>query len=231
MTVAQLLQHALVSGQFPTVAARRLRNVITECFAPRYLVQQGAPARHLKILLPHLNATELHQLLLLHTCRANAILADFIRQVYWQRYAAGYSEIDNHDARRFVESAVDRGKMSKRWSDGTIRRVSAYLTGCCADYGLLEHSQKTPRKILPYRLAAKTAAYLAYDLHFHGLGDAAVFEHPDWGLFGLNHFEALDEIKRLALQGLLIVQAAGGLVQINWKHPTMETLCNVINQR
>lgn len=37
MDVARLLQAALQSGSFPNVAARRLRNIIAECFAPRYL--------------------------------------------------------------------------------------------------------------------------------------------------------------------------------------------------
>jgi hypothetical protein len=46
----QLHQVALESGRFPTVTARRLRNIVVECFAPRYLVSAGAPAAHLKRL-------------------------------------------------------------------------------------------------------------------------------------------------------------------------------------
>jgi hypothetical protein len=36
MSANQLHQVALESGRFPTVTARRLRNIVVECFAPRY---------------------------------------------------------------------------------------------------------------------------------------------------------------------------------------------------
>lgn len=92
MTVPLLYREALASGQFPNVTARRLRNIVAECFAPRYLSNDAAPVYHLKVLLPTLSSEELQQFLLLFTCRANVILADFIRQVYWPRYAAGDRE-------------------------------------------------------------------------------------------------------------------------------------------
>ncbi|MCI0487532.1 MAG: DUF1819 family protein [Blastocatellia bacterium] len=230
MTAHQLQQAALESGRFPTVTARRLRNIVVECFAPRYLINDGAPASHLKRLLSQIAPGEFQQLLLLFTCRANAILGDFVQQVYWERYAAGYSEISNDDARSFVLRAIDRGKTSKQWSDSTISRASGYLTGCCADYGLLENGQKVSRRILPFRISPKVAAYIAYDLHFSGLGDNALLSHEDWGIFGMSREDALDEIKRLSLKGLFIVQAAGNVVKISWKYRDMETLCDVLTE-
>ena len=230
MTAAQLHQAALESGRFPNVTARRLRNIVAECFGPRLLADDGAPASHLKKLAVGITQGELQQFLLLFTSRANEILGDFIRQVYWERYAGGYAEVTNEDARAFVMRAVDRGKTIKRWSETTVRRVSAYLTGCCADYGLLENGQKSVRRIIPFRISPKVAAYLAYDLHFAGLGDNAVITHKDWGLFGLGREDALDEMKRLSLKGLFIVQAAGDVIRISWKYQDMETLCNVLAQ-
>lgn len=230
MTAPQLCQAALQSGRFPGVTARRLRNIVVEGFAPRYLVDKGTPAARLKKLLPQLSTVEMQQFFLLYTCRANAILGDFIRQVYWERYAGGYAEISNEDARSFVERAIDRGRTSKRWSDSTVRRVSAYLTGCCADYGLLARGAKTSRRILPLLIAPKVAAYLFYDLHFAGLGDNAVLNHEDWALFGLDRREALGEMKRLALKGLFIVQAAGEVVRIDWRHEEMGELCDALAQ-
>jgi hypothetical protein len=228
MGAQQLLQVALKSGRFTTVTARRLRNIVTECFAPRYLVNDGAPAIQLKRSLPHLGGSELQQLLLLYTCRANAILADFIRQVYWTRYANGHGEISNENARQFVESAIDRGRMEIRWSESMVERVSGYLTRCCADYGMLERGIKRSRRILPFRIAPKVVAYIAYELHFAGLGDNAVLGNEDWALFGLNRFDVLEEIKRLSLKGLFIVQAAGEIVRINWKYQQMESVCDVL---
>lgn len=230
MSAVQLHQVALESGRFPTVTARRLRNIVVECFAPRYLVSGGAPVAHLKRLSVQMSTADLTQIMLLFTSRANPILGDFVRHVYWARYAGGYSQISNDDARAFVERGIDDGKTVKRWSETTVRRVSAYLTGCCADYGMLERGQKTSRKIIPFRVSPSVAAYLAYELHFAGAGDNALLTHGDWQLFGLAREDVLEEIKRLSLKGLLIVQAAGDVIRISWKQQDMEALCDVLTQ-
>lgn len=230
MSAKRLHQVALESGQFPSVTARRLRNIVVECFAPRYLVSGGAPAAHLKRLSAMLSRADLTQLMLVFTSRANPILGDFVRQLYWVRYAAGYTQIANDDARAFVERGIADGKTVKRWSETTVQRVSAYLTGCCADYQMLERGLRSSRRILPFRISPSVAAYLAYELHCAGVGDNALLTHEDWQLFGLAREEVLEKIKRLSLKGLLIVQAAGDVIRISWKQPDMERLCDVIAQ-
>ena len=251
-SAAALARAALASGRFPTVSARRLDNIVRECFGPRYLTAKGVlaaharephpdqspcylttlgvPATHLKVLAPALTTADFRQLLLLYTCRAQPILGDFVRQVYWARYAGGYPQVTNEDARSFVERGIDDGKTVKRWSESTVQRVAAYLTGCCADYGLLEPGPRTSRRILPFRIAPAVAAYLAHELHFAGVGDNALLTHPDWSLFGLAREEVLEEIKRLSRQGLLIVQAAGEVIRISWRQPNLEGLCDVLAQ-
>jgi len=230
MSANQLYQVALESGRFPTVTARRLRNIVVECFAPRYLVSGGAPAAHLKQLTATISTANLMQLMLVYTSRANQILGDFIRQVYWARYVGGYIQITNDDARTYVERAMDDGLMIKRWSGSMVQRVSGYLTGCCADYGLLERGQRTSRRILPFQISSVVVAYLAYELHFSGVSDSALLTHEDWQLFGLAREDVLGEIKRLSLKGLLIVQAAGDVIRISWKQQDMEALCDVLTQ-
>ena len=228
MSATDLYTVALQSGRFPNITARRLRNIVAECFAPRYLVDQGQPAKNLVRLTSSLSNTEFTQLLLLFTCRANTILGDFVRQVYWARYVGGYSDVTTDDARAFVERSMDDGKSLKRWSETTVRRVAAYLTGCCADYGMLERGLLSRRRILAYRISPIVAAYIAYDLHTAGLGDNTILAHQDWQLFGMQREDVLEEFKRLSLKGLLIVQAAGDVIHISWKFKTMEELCNVL---
>ncbi len=230
MSANELQRTALDSGRFPSVTARRLRNIVVECFAPRYLIAGGVPAKHLKRLASTTSTADLAQLMFVFTSRANTILGDFVRHVYWARYEAGYTEISNDNARQFVERGVDDGKTVKRWSESTVRRVSAYLTGCCADYGMLERGSRSSRRILPFRVSPTLAAYLAYELHTAGIGDNALLTNKDWMLFGLGREDVLEEIKRLSLQGLLIVQSAGDLIRISWKQPDMEALCNVLAQ-
>ena len=52
-----LLARALDSGLFPRVTARRLRNVVIECFAPRYMREPDA-AWMLKQLTEHVSRAE-----------------------------------------------------------------------------------------------------------------------------------------------------------------------------
>ena len=226
MRVTDLYETALSSGRFPNVTARRLRNIIAECFAPRYLSNNGQAARLLQKLRPALSNADFIQLLFLHTCRANPILADFVRDVYWARYEGGYDTITSDDARQFVERGIDDGKTSKRWSESTIRRVAAYLAGCCADFGLLQAGLKSTRQILSFRIAQPVAAFLAYDLHFSGMGDNTVLAHEDWGLFGLSREDVAQELKRVSLQGNLVIQSASDIVRISWTYSDMEALCD-----
>ena len=230
MSANQLHEVALQSGRFPTITARRLRNIVVECFAPRYLVRGGEPAGHLKCLSATISNADLTQLMLVFTSRANPVLGDFVRDVYWARYVGGYNQINNDDARTFVERGIDDGKTIKRWSETTVRRVSAYLTGCCADYGMLERGLRSSRRILPFRISPSVAAYLAYELHFSGVGDNTLLTHEDWQLFGLAREDVMEELKRLSLKGLIIFQAAGDVIRINWKQQDMEALCDVLTQ-
>lgn len=230
MSVQSLYRVALDSGLFPNVTARRLLNIVRECFAHRYLKDGGAPARHLKLLLPSLGSEELQQLCLLFTCRANPILADFIREIYWTRYAAGEKEIRNEVAQDFIRRAIDDGKTVKRWSDSTVKRIAGGLTGCCADYGLLENGVRRKRRFLSVRLTKRVGVYLAYDLHHRGVGDGALLQHLDWGLFGMTSDEVLAELKRLSLNNWFMLQAGGEVVRISWKYPSVEELCHVLSE-
>jgi hypothetical protein len=228
MNTQQLCDVALESGAFPNVTARRLRNIVAECFFPRYLRNEGIAAQ-VKSLLPALSANEMTQVLYLYTARSNFILAEFVKHVYWQKYAAGYPAILTEESKSFVELGLQEGKMKKSWSESTIKRVSSYVLGCLVDYGFLEIENRTERRLTPPRLSEKVAVYLAYELHFSGLGDNAVINHPDWQLFGLEPFDVREELKALAVNRRWIFQAAGSVVQISWAYNSMEEVIDAIS--
>ena len=230
MKIPELFQIALDSGQFPNISARRLRNIVAECFAPRYLVVKDYPAILLKGLIKNVTSTELSQIMFLFTVRANVILADFIKKVYWIQYSSGQDTISNDDARDFVLQANQQGRTTSLWSGNTIKRVSTYLTGCLANFGMLETGRKSVRRIIPYRVEQKIIALLAYDLHFNGFGDNSVIAHPDWELFGLQKKDLRDEMKRLSLKGFFIIQTAGDVIRIEWKYNNWEELIHVISE-
>ncbi len=133
-TTSELYEKALRSGMFPLVSARRLRNIVAECFSPRYLKTRAAP--YLKVLSNRAPTTLIVQLFLFYTCEANQILADFIRDVYWDRYSSGRNTLSVDDARGFVTNAVHEGRTQTTWSDSMVKRVSSYYwaaaqtTGC-----------------------------------------------------------------------------------------------------
>jgi hypothetical protein len=228
MGTGDLYRKALQSGLFPNLSARRLKNIVKDAFAPRYLAPMGQPARYLQALEPALPKGEFQQLLYLYTCRANPILADFVREVYWERYAAGEDRLRNEDVEAFMRRGSDEGKTVKRWSDATIKRVVSYLTGVCADFGLLGRRYVGGRLVRPYRVEDRVAAFLAHDLHFAGLGDHALQAHGDWALFGLGSEDVRDELKRLSLQGYFVYQSAGTVTHISWKSKSMEEFVRVL---
>jgi len=229
LSTNQLYEKALDSGLFPMVSARRLRNIVVECFAPRYIKTGGA--EYLKRLAAHLSSSAINQLFLIYTATANEILQDFIQEVYWDRYSGGRDSISTDDAKDFVGHAVREGKTQKPWSDSTIKRVSSYLVGCCADYGLLSQGRGSTRTIQPVRIEQSTALYLAHLLHFSELGDNAVISHRAWRLFGLEPYDVREELKRMAKSGVLIVQSAGDVTRISWQLKTMEEVIDVIIER
>ena len=229
LNASNLYQKALLSGVFPNVSARRLRNIVAECFSPRYLHADDYPIRLLKKMEPDLSSAEFSQLLFLFTARANLIFADFVKSVYWTRYSNGQESINIEDARKFVIDANQHGKSVKTWSDSTVKRISAYLIGCCLDFGLVDKGHNNNRKIISYRILPKTTVLLAYDLYFSGLGDNAIIAHPDWQLFGLQKEDVKDELKHPSLNRFFIVQTAGDLTRIGWTYKNWEELLNAIN--
>lgn len=239
MIAPRLADLAIETGTFSRTTARRAVDITGEMFAPRYLVSDGAPAARLKYLLEHrLPVDALTQLFFLQTCRAHAILTDFIVGVYWPKYSAGATALTRSDAENFIHQALDAGRMQSRWGDKTIRwsettirRTAGYLLGCCLDFGLLAEGNRKERPIKRFSIRPDVALYLAHDLHFAGESDGGVVQHPDWSLFGLEAADVVRLLTSLSHDGHLLVQAGADLVQISWKYRTMEDCLRALTQR
>ena len=228
MNASQLNKEALASGEFPTMSARRLRNFVAECFAPRYLQNGASAANTLQQARNRFEKRELVQLMYIYTCRANDVLADFVREVYWPTYSAGRDYLSLDQSRSFIRRSSEEGKTTRPWSDSTIKRVSSYLIGACADFGLVERNRSRDRRIFPYRIEQRNSALLAYELHLSGRPDNQLLSDLDWALFGMDRLDVVDQLKRLALKGILLVQSAGEAIRIEWRYQTMEEVVYVI---
>jgi len=232
MSPSKLADRVVDAGVFSRTTARRARNLAVEMFAPRYLVDNGEPARRLKYLVQHRIASEvLNQLCFLYTARAQRIFTDFVIEAYWPKYSAGASVLGRTDSEQFVRRALDLGRMTVRWSDTTIKRVSGYLLGCSADFGLLSTSSRGDRAIQRFSLRPETTLYFAYDLHCAGIGDQGIVRHPLWAVFGYTPTEVVARLKLLSHDGHLLLQSSGELVQVSWKYPTIDDCLHVLAQR
>jgi hypothetical protein len=65
-----------------------------------------------------------------------------------------------------------------------------------------------------------------HELHFEGLSDAAIWNHEDWQLFGLDKYSTLERIMQLNIRGGYIAQNTGDLITISWNYQTMEDFIN-----
>lgn len=231
-TAATLAEKAISQGVFSRNTARRSLNIVKEMFAPRFLRDGGRPAKTLKLLVeantPH---EDLTQLFFVQTARAQAIFGDFVTDVYWSRYRAGANRITRSEPKTFIQQALDYGRMQKRWTPSSVRRVSGYLLGCCADFGLVRGSGRPDWSISRFAIRPTVVNLLVHDLHFSGLSDFALTRHQDWRLFGLETHEVINQLKNLAHDGHLIIQATPELVHITWKYKTMEDCARAIAKR
>lgn len=229
---SQLAERVISEGLFSRATARRAHNLVTEMFAPRFLSAGGEAASRIKFLQEHHFPREaIAQLCFLYTARAQRIFRDFVVEIYWPRYSGGATMLTQNDAKSFVLQALDSGRMVKRWSESTISRVSGYLLGCCADFGLVGEAKRLGRPIRRFAIRPDVALYLVHDLHFSGLSDKAILQHPDCFLFGFHSGEILTILKTLSNDGHFLIQSGAELVQISWKYPSMDACLHALTQR
>lgn len=224
---SKLRDKVVAEGILPKATAYRTSDIVTRVFAPRYLSGGDIPAKWLKTLVASgWQGDRLSQLFLIYTARANLILRDFIDEVYWPHYRAGAHFVHRQEGVNFLKSASANGKLRKQWSDAMQAKVVRYLFASLLDFRMTRNLPKNRREILAFTVLPTTTAYLAHELHFRGLGDSTLINHPDWALFGLDQYAVLQELRKISAH--LIVQSAGDLVRIAWTYESMEEFINVV---
>jgi hypothetical protein len=227
VSATELRDKVISNGLLPKATAYRVSDIVTRVFGQRYLGADGAPARWLKMLVENgWLGDRLSQLLLIYTARVNLILRDFIGEIYWPHYRAGAHLIHKQEGVNFLKSASAAGKFRNQWSDAMQAKVVRYLFACLSDFGLIRNLPKNQREILSFTILPTTAIYLAHELHFSGVSDGKLIDHPDWELFGLDQYSVVQELRKLSAH--LLIQSAGDLVRISWTHKSMEDCVNAI---
>jgi hypothetical protein len=213
-----------------TDSERRLRNIVIEGFASRFLREpflEAAPT--LKLLLTESrNSAFKTQLILLYALRQHGIFFDFLVEEYWPAVRAGARSFRSSDVARLIDRGLVTGKLTVNWSDSVRERVSSYVLGITSDFGLLGKMPAGNRPIVHWSLEEGMALYLAYDLHFLGLSDDEVACSDEWSAFGLRREDVTLFLNRLQDRGHLIVQDTGALCRIEWKYTTRQELAHVL---
>ena len=229
MSVMDLKARVRETGALGRATQVRVDDIVGRAFAQRFLAGSGPPALYLRRMLQNrLPRVVLRQVLLIYTARANRILHDFVREVYWTKHQSGAGEVGKQDTREFIERAISRGDVKPRWSDTMIEKVTRYLLGTLVDFEMITANAFGKRQIRPSFVAPETVVYLAYELHHAGADDEALVRHPDWGLLGLSQADVISSLESAATQGYLFIQHSGALVRMEWKYASMEDMIDAL---
>lgn len=162
------------------------------------------------------------QLFYLYTCRANPILGDFVREVFFPLTSKSFAKLKSSDPKDFINDALVDGRIPKKWSESTITKVSEHIIASLIDFQLIEKD----KSILPYRVIDLSASYLLHELHFRGISDNDIWKHKDWELFGLDPIEVIKIIERISFYGSFIFQFSGEILNLSWNNLSMEEFIN-----
>lgn len=229
MSAADLKNLVKQTGALGRATDTRITDVVSRGFAQRYLIEDGRPAAWLKQLFDSgANRSALHQIILVYTARHNSVFHDFVTEVYWRKALSDTGEVTKDDTRDFLERAAACGRIVPRWADSMMERVTRYLLGTLEDFRMITENRHGRRQAKPPVILPETVLFLSYDLHFHGVEDRNIPDHPDWKLFGLMAGDVIGLLEREAAKGHLQVQNAGQLLRIEWNHPDMEHVIDAL---
>ncbi|MEZ5044075.1 MAG: DUF1819 family protein [Saprospiraceae bacterium] len=166
----------------------------------------------------HVSIDVITQLFFLYACRANPILGDFVREVFFPLTLKSFAKLQSSDPKNFIKDALSDGRIPISWSESTINKVSRNIMTSLKDFHLIEKD----KTILPYRIIDLSANYLVHELHFRGFSDNDIWKHKDWELFGLDPGEVIKTIERISFYGSFIFQFSGEILKLSWKNSSIE---------
>lgn len=209
--------------------ARRVRDIVQRCFAPRYLAPPGCPARFLKRLLEnHICGDWFRDLCLIYTARADRLVRDAVSEFLAKAREEGRLAVTVESAISFLVEAERNGKMPAPWAAETKRKIALGLLKMLVEFGLLSYDTRAAKEIRVFNPHLLAVAYLAFEMHFSGITDASIPVNSDWFLWQLNRESVCERLDELSRYGLWVFQAAGSVVRITWNVSSMEEAVDVL---
>jgi hypothetical protein len=193
--------------------------VVRNIFKTRFLEQKIDVPEAIRLMREeYVSMNIIIQLFYVYTCRANPILGDFVREVYFSKIHKGITNITAEDPKIFIREAIADIRIPTQWSQSTITKVAEHINACLIDFELTEKN----KTMKPFRLIDLTANYLAHELHFSGFKDLDILYCKDWELFGLLPNEVAQILERLSYKGTFLFQYSGEILKIGWSYSNMK---------
>ena len=200
---------------------KRSLDIVNLVFYPRFMKQNPKVVLWLRTIRERgLMLSQFKQLLLLYIARDNAVVYDYIIKNLNELRKNGAVKLPKNDTLSFVDNIVNDGLA--QWGESIKKRNSGYIKSVLMDTDLINSKDD----ILPYEISNFTVLYLMHELHFCGLSDAAMWNHEDWQLFGLDKYGVIELIMQQNIKGGYIAQNTGDLLTISWKYKSMEEFIN-----
>lgn len=210
-------------GILTKATAKRAEDLVLNVFAPWFLAPSNRAAQTMKALAQaNVERQLIKELIFLYKARAEAVLYDFLIERFWNAYNEGALYLQTSEIEEFLRYAQQNGRVERGWAEYTIYRLAAGILWTLKEFGILREEKHLLYAYSPLEISSFTIAYLAYDLHFAGQTDAALVDHPDWRLFGLERARVVERLSELGEQGGLIVQQAGSVVRLTWLYTSLD---------
>lgn len=212
-------KRVVASGILSKSTDNRVIDIVRNVFSDRYIGYEIEVPIFLRDMRDnYVTIDVITQLFYLYTCRANPILGDFVREVYFPLSSKSFSKLKSTDPKDFIRDALSDGRIPNNWSDSTISKVSEHIIASLIDFNLIEKN----KTILPFRIIDLSANYLLHELHFRGFTDNEIWQHKDWELFDLNPTDVVKTIERISFYGSFIFQFSGEILKLSWNYKSME---------
>ncbi len=202
---------------------------ILRVFRQRYLNNPDLLRALVKLSRGRFPSESLDRILYFQSVQSDRLLHDLVIECLLPWSSRIEPEVRTWEVEDWISRHVDDGKTEGVWSPPVQRRVMQGLLSTLRDFGVLEGSAK--KRIVPVYLPIDAFAFVALQLHLAGRAGDRLLHDPEWRLFFLSN----QAVERFFLEAhqerLLLYQAAGRVVRIDFPARTLEEYTSVLTQR
>jgi hypothetical protein len=216
-TVEENFEIAVRQNLFGKASRHRVSEIL-RIFRRRYLPDDGSDRAFRVFVGSPLPSEVTDRIVYYYTALAEPALYDFVVDLLYDLYLRGDRMITIRHAQDFIAEAVRAGRTIGRWdSPNTRERVAQGLLSTLRDFGILSGAKGSPSKtISPARLHVLAFAYIAFHIKRTEPSGERLLHHRHWRLFFLSPRDVEGYLAEADAQKLLIYQAAGSIVRIEF---------------